>query len=230
VDFKRGRRWVAGILVVLVTFIAGPAIVRTIRSRLIPRKSYRLVITAPDGDAQTDARRLQERFARMEAIVESASTAPGRIEMKLAIPLQQSLDPYQAGLLQRAHLSIQLADADGQRLEEPEILTNRHVTDVRVAFDNSEPYVQVSLSKEGATRFEEFTSKNVGRFVAVALDGKIEMAAKLTQPISGGIVAIHLGGSEPIPEKLNRAKNLSLMLQAGDLTGTWTAVSLTPLQ
>lgn len=229
-DFKHGRRWVGGILVVLATFGAGLAIFRMIRSHLIPRKSYRLVITAPDGDAQTDARRLQERFARMEVLVESTNTAPGHIEMKLAIPLQQSLDPYQAGLLQRAHLSIQLADASGQLLEGPEILTNRDVTDGRVAFDNGEPYVQVALSKEGATRFEEFTSKNVGRFVAVALDGKIEMAAKLTQPISGGIVAIHLGGSESIPEKLNRAKNLSLVLKAGDLTGTWTAVSLTPLQ
>ena len=62
------------------------------------------------------------------------------------------------------------------------------------------------------------------------LDGTIESAARLSGPITGNSVSIDFHPGKDVRKALDDASNLSSTLRAGELKGTWTAVSVKPLQ
>lgn len=92
-------------------------------------------------------------------------------------------------------------------------LSGRQLDKASVQFDQQTGEVQVSLQfdKEGGTLFEEITGRNVGKPVAIFLDGQIISAPTVQQKISGGQAVIT--GSFSIDE----AKVLAQRLNAGAL-------------
>jgi preprotein translocase subunit SecD len=73
------------------------------------------------------------------------------------------------------------------------------------------PYVELILSDRGAREFEEITSENVGRKLAIVLDGKVFSAPVIREKIAGGRASIT--GSFDIKE----ARDLAIVLRAGAL-------------
>jgi preprotein translocase subunit SecD len=97
---------------------------------------------------------------------------------------------------------------------EPTILmTGEIITDARhrPGEYGEAPYVAVTLTSPGATLFERITGENVGRRMAIILDGKVQSAPVIQDRIGGGRAVIT--GSFTLDE----ARDLALVLRAGAL-------------
>jgi preprotein translocase subunit SecD len=73
------------------------------------------------------------------------------------------------------------------------------------------PYVEVTLNSRGARLFERITSDNVGRQLAIVLDGKVQSAPVIRERIGGGRAVITGNFS------LDEARDLAIVLRAGAL-------------
>src|SRR6266404_7657845 len=89
--------------------------------------------------------------------------------------------------------------------------------------DPDAPTVLTARSLEARSAI---TAKNVGRLVAIVLDGEILIAPKILEPIPGGFVVIHVDPTKPIAAGGGRPLAL---LRSGELRGTWKATSITPV-
>lgn len=92
-------------------------------------------------------------------------------------------------------------------------LSGKQLKKAEVTTDQQTSSVQVSLrfNDEGAKLFEDLTRKNVGKRIAIFLDGEIISSPVVNQTISGGQAVI--SGRFSIPE----AKTLAQRLNAGAL-------------
>lgn len=92
-------------------------------------------------------------------------------------------------------------------------LTGAYLKDARVRMNSitNEPYVVISLNSEGAKIFEKLTSENVGRRLAIVLEGKVFSAPVIRERIGGGVASIE--GRFTIEE----ARELAAVLRAGSL-------------
>jgi len=97
-------------------------------------------------------------------------------------------------------------------------LTGDDLQDAHVSIDQQQqrPYVSLSFKATGAKVFADVTEKNVGRRMAIILDGNIFSAPTIQQKIAGGNAQITLGGGD-YDTVLSEAKDLSLVLRAGAL-------------
>jgi preprotein translocase subunit SecD len=103
----------------------------------------------------------------------------------------------------------------------PTELTGRYIVGATLNFDQITGKAQISLNfnDEGAKIFEEITGRNIGKQVAVFLDGSLITAPVVQQKISGGKAQIT--GSFTIDE----AKLLVSRFNAGALPAPITLVS-----
>ncbi len=92
------------------------------------------------------------------------------------------------------------------------ILDGSMLTDAHVGFDqNNRPLINFTLNAEGAEIFGDFTGKNVGKRLAVVLDGKVYSAPNINERIGGG--SGQISGSYTVVE----AKDLAIALRSGSL-------------
>lgn len=73
---------------------------------------------------------------------------------------------------------------DGKKVE----LTGNHITTARVNRNEftGQPEIDFELDSEGAQLFSQITTDNVGRRLAIILDGKLASAPNIREPITGG--------------------------------------------
>ncbi|MDH5638376.1 MAG: protein translocase subunit SecD [Nitrospinota bacterium] len=91
-------------------------------------------------------------------------------------------------------------------------LTGDMLTNARVDFDQFNlPYVSITFNSEGGRIFGKLTSENVGKRMAIVLDGSVYSAPVIRQAITGGSAMIE--GSFTSEE----ARDLALVLRAGAL-------------
>jgi len=91
-------------------------------------------------------------------------------------------------------------------------LTGKYLKRASVQFDqNSRPEVALNFDKEGGVLFEELTGRNVGKPIAIFLDGEVISAPTVNTKISGGEASI--SGNFSIAE----ANTLAQRLNAGAL-------------
>jgi preprotein translocase subunit SecD len=97
-------------------------------------------------------------------------------------------------------------------------LTGEALQDARVQIDpqRNEPYVGMDFKTAGARIFEEITGDNVGRRMAVILDGNVYSAPVIQTRIGGGRAQITLG-SGGFNTMMREARDLALVLRAGAL-------------
>ncbi len=105
---------------------------------------------------------------------------------------------------------------DGERLlvEKKTVLTGATLTTAQVQFDQSRfnaPIVGLRFNGEGAKIFAQVTADNVGRRLAIVLDGKVQSAPRIQEPIPGG-EAVITGRFTP-----QEASDLALVLRVGAL-------------
>ncbi len=99
-------------------------------------------------------------------------------------------------------------------LEDKVALSGETVSDARVDFDTrgfGVPYISLSFNNEGANKFAELTKDNVGRRLAIILDGEVLSAPRINEAILGGHAQIT--GQFTFEE----ASLLSLALRSGAL-------------
>jgi SecD/SecF fusion protein len=97
-------------------------------------------------------------------------------------------------------------------LESEAVLTGDRLTNASVGFDNyGQSTVEVQFDKEGAKIFDEVTFKNIGRRLAIVLDGKVHSAPVIRDRIPNGQGQI--SGNFTVEQ----ASDLALVLNAGAL-------------
>jgi len=97
-------------------------------------------------------------------------------------------------------------------LDRDALLTGGDISDARPAFDNmNQSYVTLNFNSRGAAIFERITGENVGKRLAIVLDGKVYSAPNIRERISGGRASITGGFSTA------EAQDLAIVLRAGSL-------------
>lgn len=120
---------------------------------------------------------------------------------------------------QQSHLLTSVVTMPGQyggenyRLEQRVALEGEHIRDAQLGYDqmSGEPIVNFKLDRDGARRFAEMTSNNIGRQLAIVLDNKV-----VTAPVIRGEIP---SGSGQISGNFTSAEasDLALLLRAGAL-------------
>ncbi len=97
-------------------------------------------------------------------------------------------------------------------IEKTAVVTGVHLTNASVGFDQyGQPIVQLQFDKEGAELFDKVTFQNIGKRLAIVLDGKVHSAPVIRDRIPNGQAQIT--GNFTVDE----ASDLSLVLRAGAL-------------
>ena len=148
------------------------------------------------------ARELISRAAKLElmAIDEDHAMRVGEMSDAEAAEYGDNIleDALQSGM---KHLVHEIPILDGSML-----------TDAQVGYDqNNRPVINFSLNSEGAQIFGDFTGKNVGKRLAIVLDGKVYSAPVINERIGGG--AGQISGNYTVSE----ANDLAIALRSGAL-------------
>ena len=99
-------------------------------------------------------------------------------------------------------------------LEKEAVLTGEALKNAYVRFDSSafgQPIVTLEFNPEGTKRFAEITANNVGRRLAIVLDGKLQSAPRIKEEIPSGEAVISGRFT------LEKAQDLALVLRIGAL-------------
>ena len=97
-------------------------------------------------------------------------------------------------------------------------LTGDTLADARVQVDpqKNEPIVSLEFKSAGAKIFEELTGENIGKRMAIVLDGNVYSAPSINSRIGGGRAQITLGYGN-FNKLMKEARDLALVLRAGAL-------------
>ena len=91
-------------------------------------------------------------------------------------------------------------------------LTGTDLADAHEQTDQAgQNLVSLEFSAEGGKKFADLTSKNVGRTIAILLDGEVLTAPRVNEAITGGKAVIT--GNKTLEE----AHNLAILLRSGSL-------------
>lgn len=99
-------------------------------------------------------------------------------------------------------------------LEKQAVLVGDALTNASVRFDQSqfnEPIVALQFNAEGSKKFAEVTAANVGKRLAIVLDGKVQSAPRIREAIPSG-EAVITGRFD-----VQAAQDLALILRVGAL-------------
>jgi len=116
----------------------------------------------------------------------------------------------------REYGDVILEDAKNPQIKhlvhEIPILDGGMLTDANMGFNqNNKPQINFTLNAEGAEIFGDFTGRNVGKRLAVVLDGKVYSDPVINERIGGG--SGQISGSYTVME----AKDLAIALRSGAL-------------
>jgi protein-export membrane protein SecD len=97
-------------------------------------------------------------------------------------------------------------------------LTGDDLQDARVSINQQEntPFVSLSFKPQGAKTFEKLTSENVGKRMAIILDGNVYSDPVIRERIGGGVASITMGAGN-YNDQLAQSRDLALVLRAGAL-------------
>ncbi|MCG3652997.1 protein translocase subunit SecD [Aliarcobacter butzleri] len=102
-------------------------------------------------------------------------------------------------------------------VKEIPILNGSQIVDAHVSFSQqNQPVIGFTLNSAGARIFGDFTAKNVGKRLAIVLDGKVYSAPNINERIGGGTGQI--SGGFTVAE----AGNVAIALKSGALPATVT--------
>jgi protein-export membrane protein SecD len=114
-----------------------------------------------------------------------------------------------------------VAGAKPYLLNRKAMVTGAMLKNAQVDIHNNEPYVSLTFDTRGKALFGEVTTKNVGKRMAILLDGTVTKAPVIREPILGGRAQITLGYGN-YADLLKEAEDLILVLQEGALPAQLT--------
>lgn len=137
------------------------------------------------------------------------------LEFKLVSADTDKIKEALAGNIAEGYeLKYSLEENEPLLLEKHAVLIGDTLSDAAVRFDQSafnEPIVSLEFNAEGAKKFAEITAANVGRRLAIVLDGKVQSAPRIREAIPSGQAVIT--GRFTIEQ----AQDLALILRVGAL-------------
>jgi preprotein translocase subunit SecD len=196
----------------------------------IERRVNELGVTEP-SIAQDDANKQIVVQLPGVADVEKAKSiigSPGKLELKI---VEQGPSPTKEGLLVNNQMPDGMEVVPGSSgtpgdagtvyylVKRAAAVTGRDLRTARPSLDqNNLPAVSFTLNSEGGRRFGKVSSENLGRQLAIILDGRVQSAPRLEGRIT---TDGQIYGSFTQEE----AQNLSLILRSGSLPARMTYLS-----
>lgn len=106
---------------------------------------------------------------------------------------------------------VESMDENNNPVLGPILMTGDKLVKSQAGYDsNGQIIVSMTFTAEGAKEFEKITTENVGKQLAIVLDGEVKSAPKIMSAISGDAVIENIG-------TLDEAKDVALVLQTGAL-------------
>lgn len=188
--------------------------------------------SAVDQSVEIVRKRIDELGTREPSIIRQGTdriqvqlpgvTNPERIKQllgktaKMAFYLvDETTTPYDAQRGKLSPSSFLAAGEDGYSnqyvLQRNIVVGGEHLTDAQVSYEGGSPVVSFKFDSFGAKRFGTATRENVGKRLAIYLDGKVISAPVINSPIVGGSGIITGNFTS------ESARDLALMLRAGAL-------------
>jgi len=166
-------------------------------------------IDTPDAPVDSDAvNRVIEIITNRinpEGVKEPVIQRQG--ERRILVQLPGMDDPQEAESLIGKTALLEFKDDSGQTL-----LTGAHLKNAKASFDRfGRANVVLEFDEEGAKLFEQATMRNVGKVLAITLDGQEISAPVVEEPIPSGEASIV--GQFSVEE----AQQLALLLRSGAL-------------
>lgn len=158
-----------------------------------------------DDDALNRSIRIIERRVNELGLTEPVIQRQGRDRIIVELPGVK--DPEKAiAMLGRTAL-LEFKDMQGKT-----VLTGKDLKDSKASADQAgQPVVTLEFNDEGAKKFADLTARNVGKQIAILLDGDVLTAPRVNEPITGGKAQIT--GSRDAKD----AEHLAILLRSGSL-------------
>ncbi len=185
-------------------------------SELTIRKqpNYRLTIQLPGETSSERVQKLVSTTGRLEfKLVDSEATANYVYDETVDGPVPIYDDPdrevaflYEPNEFGKRERSYPLV------LEKTVYVDGDDIQNARLDYNQyGEPIVSFELNNTGTSAFSKVTVENIGRRLAILLDGNVMSAPNISQHIAGGQAQVSGGFS------LDEARDLSLILRSGSL-------------
>ncbi len=155
----------------------------------------------------------QEASGHYRLIVELAGIKDPAQAIKMIgetpyLEFKEEKEDYQA-ILERNQKVAETKEGQIEDPFKPTLLTGKYLKKAEVSFDQTtyKPLILIQFNDEGSKIFEELTAKNVGKPVAIYIDGVPISAPTVQETISGGKAQIT--GSFTTKEAQDLARNLN---------------------
>lgn len=157
-----------------------------------------------DDDAVNRSVKIIERRVNELGLTEPVIQRQGKDRIIVELPGVK--DPEKAiGMLGRTAM-MQFKDMNGKV-----VMTGSDLKDARAAVQNGAAVVSLEFSDAGGKKFAELTARNIGKQIAIELDGQVLTAPVVQEAITGGRAQI--SGQRNIDE----AEHLAILLRSGSL-------------
>jgi len=172
------------------------------------------------GDTHPDASWSDARVASVvEEAVSAANLGDNYSDEVLAVALEGKI-PSDAEVFHKKQfdpLAMRHVRKEPYLLNRKIDLTGDRVEYASVSRDQfNTSYVRMELDDEGARLFSKLSGDNVGKRMAIVLDGNVNSAPVFQEKIPNGIASITLGGADSI-QAVQDARDLVVVLHAGAL-------------
>jgi protein-export membrane protein SecD len=105
-------------------------------------------------------------------------------------------------------------------------VSGQMLRNAQVSVQNNEPFVSLSFNPAGTKIFAEVTAANIGKRLAILLDGTVNKAPVIKSAIPSGEAQITLGYGD-YPSLVREAEDLTVVLREGALPATLTEATKT---
>jgi len=204
---------IAVAVIIGVFFAFVQPLASSIRQGLDLQGGTHVVLEAVDTEqAQVNDDAMNRVVAIMEKRVNSLGLTEPIIqregERRVIIELPGIKDPDAAIQTIGKTAMLEFRDEDGNT-----VLTGTDLKDAQASTNpqTGQNVVNLEFSDEGAQKFADLTMRNVGRTIAILLDGEVLTAPNVREPILGGRAEIT--GQKTLEE----AQNLAVVLRSGAL-------------
>ncbi len=201
------------IAICAVFFAFVQPLANSIRQGLDLQGGTHVVLEAEDTDiAKVDNDAMQRVVSIMEKRVNELGLAEPLIqregERRVIIELPGIKDPDAAIRTIGKTAMLEFKDEDGNT-----VLTGSDLANAQAATNptNNQQVVNLEFTSEGAKKFADLTLQNVGRTIAILLDGEVLTDPVVREPILGGRAEI--SGQRTLEE----AQHLAVLLRSGAL-------------
>ncbi len=148
------------------------------------QEGNRIQVQLPGLDDPQRAKRNISRTAHLEFKLVDDAVDPAKAAAGI-------LPPGRELIMLQSHRNV-----DGTSDERPLVvfkdaaLTGEHISNAYVGFDSTGPYVGLHFDAQGGRAFARVTGENVGKRLAIILDGKASSAPVIQDKITGGKATI----------------------------------------